>query len=97
MALRTEWTEDTGLQRLQEELKGQLDPVLEDRWLSRQKITVSLTSGVANLVYHNLKAQPEGWLVVQKDANANIWADTFNSERLDLRCSADVIITLYVW
>lgn len=63
--------------------------------------SVALINGVTNVVDHSLGRSPLGWIVVRKRATADIWdvqdANLNPSRNLNLVCSADVIIDLWVF
>lgn len=60
---------------------------------------ISLVSSTINTVEHKLGRTPLGYIVVTKNANANIWNEvsTFTSKFLMLQCSSDVTISLWVF
>lgn len=61
---------------------------------------VQITSGTAKIVEHGLGREPRGWLVLGKNANANVWetATSVGSEnRMTVNASATVTISLWVF
>lgn len=61
---------------------------------------VALTTGQANFVNHRL-GRTANYIVVRKSADARIWdqqsANNLQSKTLDLRCSANVTVSLWVF
>jgi hypothetical protein len=62
---------------------------------------VVLVAGTTSIIEHKLGRNIEGWVVVGKSANSNIWdAQSSNAAptlTLNLNCSADVTINLWVF
>lgn len=62
---------------------------------------IILTSGQLNKVEHKLNRPLIGWFCTRKNANADIWdeqsANKFSSRTLDLQCTANVTIDLWVF
>lgn len=62
---------------------------------------VKLTTGSVNNVEHKLGRVLQGWQVIGRDSNAQIWdsqADNvFKAKFLALNCSADVTVNLWVF
>lgn len=90
-------TQDVEINLIQDRLARILAQVSDDPITDRQRISVTLTTGVSNLVYHLLGRQPKGWFLSDKTANADVWRSTWNNEYIDLRSSANVTITLEVF
>lgn len=67
-----------------------------------RKITVSgvLLGTTTVLVNHQLGKKPVGWLVVSKNAQADIWSDSTQpttSDKIPLKASATVTVDLQFW
>ncbi len=62
---------------------------------------VTLINGQVNTVEHKLNRPAIGWVVTRKNANANVWDEQaenqFPSRSLNLQCSADTIVDLWVF
>ena len=61
---------------------------------------VVLTTGVVNLVPHQLGRKPVGWLVIDKNAQADVWRDATvatSQDKIPLRSSANVTVDLQFW
>lgn len=63
--------------------------------------SVSLVTGQENLVQHKLGRKFRGYLVIAKSDNSVIWDNnsTVNmpSKYVDLRCSANVVVDLWIF
>jgi hypothetical protein len=59
---------------------------------------VSLKSGL-NEVAHKLGRKPQGWIIVRKRANANIWdeQDSNSKSKLTLRLQASAAVKVDLW
>jgi hypothetical protein len=67
-----------------------------------RKVTVAnVTLGVATVnVPHQLSKIPVGWLVIDKNAQADVWRDTTvnqTNDTIPLKASATVVVTLQFW
>ncbi len=75
--------------------KSIIDPVLANQLLSGQQITQKLAIG-ANVIYHSLGQNPTGWIVADKNAQANIYrSQPFNPKTLIL--TSDAVVTVSIW
>lgn len=59
---------------------------------------IALEMNVPKAINHLLQRLPQGWILVDQDASANVWrAAEFNNLTLTLESSADVTISLWVF
>lgn len=60
---------------------------------------VSLSTGASNRVNHKLGRVPSGWIIVDRDDNANVWSSTSSlpNKFLELSTSADVTVSLWIF
>jgi len=62
---------------------------------------INLVSGSDNTVNHGLDRNPLGFIVVLKNANADVWespsGNNFRIRQIFLRSSANVKVTLYLF
>lgn len=84
------------LQQRLEEFFAQFitNPLLDGVLLKQVKLSSSATQ-----VSHNLGREPQGWLVVNKNANADVWQSSTNLPKsfIALTATADVTIDLWVF
>lgn len=88
------------------QLQGAVDLVFQEL-LKKQIIegnfleNIALNTGVDNLVSHKLGRPVQGYIVVKRDADANIWdteaQNTMKTSFVNLRSSADCTISLWVF
>ena len=95
-------SDDVNLTRVQDNVKLVLDQVVSKEMLDGIIIkTVYLRSAGANTINHGLGRELQGWQIIRKDANANVWdsqgSNNIPDKTLVLNCSADVIISLWVF
>lgn len=65
--------------------------------LRRSTATVTLTTSSTN-VAHQLGKAPVAWLVVDRNANANVWrTGAANTDTIPLQASATVTVTIQFW
>lgn len=82
-------------ERLQEFFKPLVDnPLLDGLLLGEIEIATTPT-----LVEHKLRRAPLGWIIVSKNANADVWqtTQTLQAAHLTLQASAPVTVTLWVF
>jgi hypothetical protein len=90
---------DENFSKLQERLQEFFAPLMINPTLNGTLLTnVVLTTGVTN-VNHRLGRPPQGWIVVRKNSNADIWEPTQNFPKsfIELQASAPVTISLWVF
>lgn len=93
-------SDDETVNRVQDRIRQVTDPVVAVPFLDGRSITVSLASGVPNIISHGLNRAPSGYLVTRMNADARIWADADTADAasfLRLRTSATVTATLWVF
>lgn len=90
------------LERFQQNVDEALRPLIQANILDGRLLrSVSLITGQANLVEHKLGRAPQGWLVIRSRAQATVWdlqdSNELPSKTLDLRCSANVTVDLWIF
>lgn len=78
---------------------AELNPILALPLLAGNQINgIVLVSGVAKSINHLLQRMPQGWFVVDKNANANIWRTVaWTTTTITLEANANVTINLWVY
>lgn len=92
--------DDEALNRVQDRIKVVTDALVANQLLEGRLLTVTLTAGSFNRVTHGLGRQPQGYLVVRRNANAVIWDQPNGTDAnafLYLQPSATVTATLWVF
>jgi len=92
------FTEDPLLQRLQDAIAASFQQFEKLPQLDSVIIKdITLASGIDNQVEHKLGRSIQGWQIIRKDANANVWesatANTTPSSTIILRSSATVKVS----
>lgn len=98
-AFKKAYTTDKDLNSVQENVEEVVAPLLKNPLLDGQILSnISLTTG-SNSVSHKLGRKLQGWLIVDKDANSNIYRETSPTPTLTLvlNSSANVTVSLYVF
>lgn len=88
--------------KFQDNVEQALVPVLNSPLLGGVLLKgTTLLTGQSNLVEHKLSREPLGWFIVRKRASAIVWDEqdnnTFKKKSIDFRCSADVVVDLYIF
>jgi hypothetical protein len=92
-------TKDRDLQQVQERVAEAVDG-LERHVLLGGKLLKTITlDGAADSesVQHGLGKVPEGWQVVSKNAQADIWAESMDEKQIVFRASGPVTVSIYVF
>lgn len=92
--------DDEALNRVQDRIKVVTDALIANQLLEGRIVTVTLTSGSFNRVTHGLARRPQGYIVLRRNANANLWDQpdgTDASSFLYIQPSATVTVTLWVF
>lgn len=97
--IRKTRTEDRGLQVVQDSVFQCLETIRRKEILDGRRIKdVYVDSSTPTEVAHGLGRPLIGWLVISKNANANLWQTTSDEESiLTLNTSADVTVSLWVF
>lgn len=94
--------DDDQLERIQSHIEEVFESIADIEVTDGRLIkSISLISGQANEVSHGLGRSVEGWQVVRQRADARIWDNQDSNKKknltLDLRCSANVTVDLWVF
>ena len=93
---------DRLIQQFQSNVQDSLDPLTNNNLLKGVFVSnVVLRTGITNIVPTNLNRNVLGYIVTRSNAGSLIW-DTQElnktpSQNLQLICSADVTVTLYIF
>ncbi len=92
--------DDETLNRVQDRIKVVTDALVANQLLEGRLVTVTLTAGAFTQVTHGLGRQPQGYIVVRRNANAVVWDQPNSTDAnafLYLQPSATVTATLWVF
>ena len=78
---------------------AEINPVLALPILAGNQIdNITLVASTPKVINHLLARMPQGWFLVDKNANANIWrTTTWTTTTVTLESSANAIISLYIY
>jgi hypothetical protein len=78
---------------------AQLDPLLANPLVNGRQIDdITLVANTPQIVYHSLGQLPQGWVVVDTNANAYIRrTQPFNTKTITLEASADAVISIWIY
>jgi hypothetical protein len=105
MTLKKIITPDRDLQLIQDNIDAALQPIQNASILNGILLEdVDLTTGVDNLVAHPLGRIPQLILIGVPDVNATIWSPvnseignrSSSAQYINLQCSADCIVSMWV-
>lgn len=76
-----------------------LNPIISAPVLAGNQLgPIDLLANVPKAINHLLQRMPQGWLLVDKTANANVWRSApLSINSIVLESSANVTIDLYVY
>jgi hypothetical protein len=89
-------SQDEELNRVQSNLRAALDPVSRDLLLNRLQLTADITTSDTT-IQHSLGRVPAGWIVIDKNANADIWRVSLTNTTIVLRASASVKAKIFIF
>jgi hypothetical protein len=97
-------TADDLLNRIQDQIARTIASIEASPFISGNAISQDLVSGQDNLVAHKLGRAIRYWIPLRKNANADVWEQSTsqlgnvssNDSYLNLRCSANCTVTLWV-
>ena len=84
-------TADELLNRVQENIRMALDPISTDIIFSRQELTGTATAA-GTTFFHNLKRQPKGWLIIDKENAGDVYRISWSTTSITLKTSAATTI-----
>ena len=97
MLLQKVQTNNPDIQQLQSQLTRVLDPLLRNILLDGTLIPDISVLTSNTMVPHNLNRPINGWIVVGKNANADIWQVSKDTRFLTLIATAQVTCSLWVF
>jgi hypothetical protein len=91
-------TQDMILNRIQDNIFVALLPLSNDVLFDRQEIVITLNPFITtNVIPHNLKREPKGWLIVDRNAAGDIYRTAWTNENISIKSSAQITVTLWVF
>jgi len=95
-------SDDRVVNQIQDNLQEVLNDLTKTQILNNIILKdVPLTSGVLNTINHKLGRVPQGYIIIRKTANSNIWDEqaqnTVQDRTLNLRCSTTCRVDIYVF
>lgn len=94
--LRKLTTDSPELNQVQEYMQQALAPVFGCPLLSGVHIETTLATGTQS-VAHKLGRKPQGYIIVGKSANIDVWGNTFSKANLELQSSGAVTVKIWVY
>lgn len=92
----TSKTED--INTIQDNVEEVLNPILTKSVIDGILLKdVAMTTGKVNNLSHKLGRRPLGYIIVKKNANSDIYEQTIDTKTLNLNCTADVTVSIWVF
>lgn len=92
------FTKDDNLNRIQKNIEEAFQPLLSNEVIDGNLLeNVSLVSGSVNVIKHGLDRKYRGWIVVDKNANANIYSSTSNVPEKTLLLNTTLNCVVSIW
>jgi hypothetical protein len=85
------------MNRLQSNLDSALSPVLGSLIVDGIQLSGLDLSTTATKINHKLGRLPQGWIVVDKNADARVWSTAKTKSTLTLTASATCTVSLWVY
>lgn len=95
-------SDDRLIQQFQTNVREVVDPLSQNPLAQGRLLSnISIKTGITNIIPTGLNKVLTGWFVTRLTVNAVIWdsqnSNTTPSQNLQLLCSADCVISLYVF
>jgi len=91
------FTSDTQLQRLQDNVSNAISEIIRIPLLDGRLVTQTFPASVSTTIEHKLQRDPLGWIVVGKNAAADMWEISKDSRFIALQTDQDVTITFWIF
>ena len=90
-------TPDRNLQLIQDNTQTALTQIQQSPFIGGNLLSnISLTASQDNLVPHKLGATPQIFVLAGLDANSTVWSPSADSTYINLHCSADCTVSVWV-
>lgn len=101
-AVKVRGSENDEINRLGEDVRLAIEPLLQSEIVNGVLLkNVQLVAARTNSIDHKLGRILRGWAVVRRRADSSVWdeqdGNRFENRTLLLRCSADVVVDLWVF
>ena len=91
-------SDDKTVTQVQENIEQAITPIISKQIIDGILLRdIVLTTGSTDSVNHKLGRKAIGYLVTKQNANSSIWNGTLNSTIIELNCSANVTVDLWVF
>jgi hypothetical protein len=91
------FTSDTQLQRLQDNVSNAISEILRVGLLDGRLFTQTFTASADTTIEHKLQREPLGWIVIGKNATADVWEVSKDSRFIVLQADQNVTITFWIF
>jgi hypothetical protein len=88
---------DEKLTEVQDAAASSFASIINKQILAGRLVTVPIPAGLAVMYPHGLGREIQGWVVVDKDADANVYRTNKNNPKLFLNLTATAQVTLKLW
>jgi len=90
------YTQDDELNRVQDSAKATFDSFSREPLINKIELSGTIATGGTTL-QHALGKVPAGFLIVDKDANADVWRTDWTKTSITLKASAAVGVKLFLF
>ena len=91
-------SDETSVVQMQQSLNDQFNQIAKIPFINGSQLTaIALVTGSLNSINHKLGRKAQGYFLTSNSANAVVWNDAFNDTTLDLRCSANTTVNIWVF
>ena len=85
------------IDQLQFQVRRLSDSLQRDNWFRRRRIDNIVVSATPTSVRHALGYEPEGFVVIRKNANVTVYNGTIDASQIVLTASGSATISIVVW
>ena len=91
-------SEDNVIRQLQDNIEVVISPIIDSAIIDGVLLkNIHLTTGSIDVVSHKLGRTPLGYLIVKRSAESTIWESETNKRSINLNCSANVTVSIWVF
>ena len=92
------YSSDDITRQLQDNVDAAIGPIIDKPIVDGVLLkSIALTTGSIDIVSHKLGRTPLGYIIVKRSADSTIWESETNKRSINLNCSADVTVSIWVF
>lgn len=91
-------TDDRNINQLQDNVEQAITPIITSEIINGLIIKdIEVLTGTTKTIPHKLGRAPNGYAIIKRNANSQVWNGVINKKNIELNSSANVTISLWVF